>query len=82
MSESEHPPKNKKTIRNIVYSFLVFYASFYVFAAILDRAIFTKPSFHPQFNAGSALAIGLSIAVGVVFYKWLYKRSNRERGSK
>ena len=77
MSENEHPSKNKKVVLNIVYSFLVFYASFYVFAAILDPAIFTKPSFNPQFNAGSALAMGLSIAIGIVFYRWFTRRNNR-----
>jgi hypothetical protein len=78
MPETERPPKNKKTVRNIVYAFLVFYGSFYVFIAFLDRSVFTHPSLTPKFTAKDFLAMGLSIAVGVVFYRWLAKRNNQK----
>jgi hypothetical protein len=77
MPEIEHLPKNKKTVRNVVYAFLVFYISFFPFIAILDRSILTKPSFNPQLNVRDFLAVGLSIVAGVVFYRWFTKRNDR-----
>jgi|GEM_PF-5747403 len=82
MSESEHPPKNKKVVRNIIYSFLVFYGSSFVFFTALDRKALNHPSIGMKLNAKDFLAIGLSIAAAVAFYRWFGTRNNRERGFK
>jgi hypothetical protein len=75
MPENDNPPKNKKTVRNIIYSFLAFYVSSFVFLAVLDRSFFAHPSFNPKVKTGDFLAIGLSIAVGIMFHRWLIGRS-------
>jgi hypothetical protein len=82
MSETEHPSKSKGTVRNIVYSFLVFYVSFAVLIVILDYSALDHASIHQKLNAKDFLAFGLSIAAAIVFYKWLRKRNNRERSIK
>jgi len=78
MSENEHRPKNRKSVRRVIYAAIVFYASFFIFIAVLDRHVLTHPSFSPKLNARDFLALTLSIATAIVFYRWLTKR---HRGS-
>ena len=75
MTQNEHPTRNKTIVRNIIYSFLVYCGSFYLFVAILDPSVFTKPSISPQVTAKRILAVGLGIAAALVFSVWYKKKS-------
>ena len=79
MTDNRPAPKNKETVRNILYSFLIYCGMFYIFIAILDSSVLTKPSFTPQVNGKDVVAVLLSVVVAVIFYRWLKKRSDREK---
>ena len=74
MSENEHLPKNKKFVLNIVYSVLVFFASFCIGIVILDYSAINNSSGEPQVSARGVLAVGISIVLTIVFSMWFAKR--------
>jgi len=61
---------NKKrggSVRNVVYSFLVFIASGIIFTAILAPEVIKNTANKQEINAGNMLAIGIAIIVTVIF---------------
>jgi hypothetical protein len=76
--QNQIPRKNKNDISNIAYSVLVFFALLSIGIAILDPSSLNKVNGEPQLGAGSLIALGLSIALTIVFSIWYGKKASRE----